>query len=444
MSEQPTLGQRIKAGYTGLRKGLASGGLVAGPSIPSTWPINWFQQGYTAPSNATGGATVEACVSTTARTIASLPWYHVRDLPDGSREILNRSGPSVVMRRPNPYQTASDFKLNLVRQLLFDGNAYWFGDGSTQRDHENIYLLDSRSTMPRLLRSDSDVELFYATGGEAANLASIEGSVMIPQRYVGHARLATGADPLLGVSPIQSAAQSVMANNAIASHFAGFTTNMSRPSGVLSTELNLTKDQMNQLREAWEEQAKGLNSGGVPILANGLKWEQISLSAVDAELIGAWKATNDDIARVFGIPPQIIGNAENSTFNNVSVLMGFWLSTGLGFFISHVENSMNRFFGLDRTGESHIWFDTDVLMRTDFAGMVKALGDSVTKGIHAPNEARRQFGLEAVEGGDMPRVQQQMVPLDWEAPEASEPPPAQETPEVTDDEIDTLLGDDAA
>lgn len=383
------------------------------PSIPSNWPVNWFQRGYPiAPTWGGGNSAVEACVAAYAQTMAQCPIYHYRHETDGSYTIIRDSNIAQIMNKPNDFQTRSDFINNLVYAILYEGNGYWFSTVDP-READRVYMLHPKSTYPQMTEEG---DIFYSTGGQFTEIAGIREAVNIPSRFVGHVRLFTPSHPLLGVSPIQAAAASVAANNAITTHQAAFFENMRRPSGVLTTDMKLNKDQINMLREAWDEQAQKLNAGGVPILSNGLSWEALSITSQDAQLVEAWRMSVEDISRVFRIPKVIINSMENSTFSNVEQLMSFWLSSGLGFMVDAVEQTLKAFFRLP-PNES-IEMDTDVLLRADLEGRVNAYGSAVTKGLMAPNEARQIFRLPPVEGGDEPRVQQQMVPLSWQHPEA--------------------------
>jgi HK97 family phage portal protein len=207
---------------------------------------------------------------------------------------------------------------------------------------------------------------------------------------------------------------SVAANESIVGHQAAFFQNMSRPSGVLSSDMDLTAEQMGQLRKAWEEHSKNLNAGGVPILGGGMKWQSISLNSQDAQLVEAWRMTVEDISRVFRVPPMLINNMENSTFQNSETLMRFWLASGLGFLINHIELAMSAFYDLDDRKEG-VELDQQVLLSADTQAQMEALGTGVTKGLMAPNEGRRRLNLSPVDGGDMPLVQQQMVPVNLAA-----------------------------
>lgn len=399
-------------------------------SIPPSWPIEWFQMGRSPTVISSTCGVVEACVSAYAQTIAQCPIRHYRIDENGVKTVLTNTVAHRLLNKPNSVQTRSDLNLNLVNSILKQGNGYIVGDGDTPRSHTQLTLLDPRSTTVH--RVESGPEFFYGTAGLFAELGDIKGRVMIPNRYVAHFRLFTPNDPLVGVTPVNYAAQSIAANNAITSHQAAFFSNMSRPSGALVTEAKLTAEQATQLRKSWEDQSKGLNSGNVPILTNGLNWQPLSITSQDAELVSAWRMTVEEVSRVFRIPPMLINNMENATFNNAEALMGFWLSSGLGFLISALEQTWMMFFNLPN--DEIIQYDTEVLLRSDLETRIKSYGEGVTKGLYAPNEGRGKLGLPPKPGGDMPRVQQQMIPLDVDPTALSAQPTPSEEPEPEDEE----------
>ena len=350
--------------------------------------MNWFQQGYSPAVFSDTCGTVEACISAYAQTVAQCPVLHYKVDANGVKTRIPNSNVARLLARPNGYQTRSDFLLNLVNSLLKNGNAYFYGDGETPRSHTQLVLLDPRMTEAQRVAQSS--EHFYRTSGEFAEMGDLINPIVIPSRYVGHFRLFTPIDPLKGVTPLSYAAQSIAANNAITSSQATFFSNMSRPSGVLSTEAKLTKEQATVLRESWEEQSKSLNNGGVPVLSNGLEWKPLSITSQDAEMVSAWRMTIEEISRVFRVPPMIINNMENATFNNAEALMSFWLSSGLGFLIGHMEEVFATFFRLPP--DETITLDTTVLMRSDLQTLIKSLGEGVTKGLYSPKVGNWEDG----------------------------------------------------
>ena len=381
-------------------------------ALDSSWDWGWWQQDRK-PRQYGMNATVEACISTLAQTAAMCPIQVLEESEDGSETRIYGTAAERVMQYPNPYETRSLFLVNLIRSVYYNGNAYAVAKRDENNAISELHLMNAAATRAVYDRVTQQV-FYYAS--ERVNQPGFtfdeDEDRIFPQRDVLHFRLWTGTDPLKGESAIQAAASAISANTAIVGHQSSFFNNMTRPAGILSSDSQFTADQMAQLRQAWEKQSKGINSGGVPILGGGLKWQPLSLSNEDSQLVESYGLTTADISRVFRVPLPLINDMTGSTFNNVEALMSFFLSNGLGFLVEHLEMELTRFFRLPPRRKIHC--DTGVLLRMDQKSKVDAYGEGVAKGIFAPNEARRKFGLGPVEGGDQPRVQQQMVPLDME------------------------------
>lgn len=375
---------------------------------------NWWQTG----ANIQYGGDcpmVHACVDAYAQTLASLWAEHYRyDAKTGGKTLITNSALARVLRNPNEYQTRSDFMLNFIKNLLYTGNAYAVAKRNDRYEVTSLHVIPSRSTEPYVDNESQSV--YYALGDNpmAGDITSL-----IPARDVLHVKLYTPRHPLVGVSPIENLASAIAANNAISGHQATFFQNMSRPSGILSTDMQLTRAQMEQLRAAWNEQSRTLNSGGVPVLGNGMKWQELGINSQDAQLIQAFNMTNETIARAFRVPLPMVGHLENATYNNVEQLISSWLSSGLGFLLEHIELGFDKFFGLKENDFCE--FNTEALLRTDFAGRIDGLTKGVQGGLFTPNEARAKEGLPAVENGERPYMQSQMVELGYRPEVQSQP-----------------------
>lgn len=408
---------------------------VTGGSIPASWDTNWWQQGLN-PVGGGGTAALQAGTDAYAQTIATLAPFHYEKDENSTKKTILTSALSRILHRPNAYQTLSDFMLNVVKELYLSGNSYVVGLRNDRNEFSSIHHVPSRGTMPYVDEETGSV--FYSMGNNPL-MGDID--LLIPARDVMHLRLHCPRHPLVGISPIENAAMAIAANAAISSHQANFFNNMSRPSGVLSTELKLNPDQMNQLRIAWESQAKNMASGGIPILSSGIKWEPMSLSAIDAQIVEAFNMTVNDIARALRIPlPLVQLHNEASTYNNVEQMYAQWLSGGLGFLVEHIEQNFSYFFGLPRTQGTE--FDTDSLLRTDFKGKVEGYTKGIQGGLFTPDEARKKFGgLKPVDHGGTVYVQQQMVPLGSNLNDqgAEMEPVAEPAPELDEDSKSLLL-----
>ena len=399
---------------------------ISGGSIPSSWDLNWWQQGKSPVHNGST-AIVQACTDAYAHTIATLTAYHYSLDDNGTKEPIEGTALARLLYKPNSYQTATDFRLNLIKALLLKGNAYVVGFRNARNEFDSIHQLNNAGTMPYI---DEETKAVFYAAGDNPMLGNID--AMIPQRDIMHIRMYTPRHPLVGVSPLENAALSMSANASISAHQANFFNNMSRPSGVLSTEQKLTKDQMLQLRQAWESQAQHMESGGIPILSSGITWEPMSLSSIDSQIVEAFNLTINDVARAFRVPlPLVQQHDQGSTYNNVEQLYAQWLSGGLGFIVEHLEQNFNAFFGLPRKQGTE--FDTASLLRSDFKAKVEGFTKLVQGGVMTPNEARsRMDGLKPVPNGDDAYMQAQMVPLGYVPPEP-EPTPEPE-PEMDEEE----------
>jgi phage portal protein BeeE len=279
-------------------------------------------------------------------------------------------------------------------------------------------------------------EIFYEIGDNpladftAGSVFAGGRNFIVPARDVLHLKLATPRHPLVGETWLASLAvelgQRAAINQSVTTAAA-----TGRPTGLLTTDLTLTAAQVDELRQRWQAQSSTMAQGGAPILTSGLKFQPVSLSAEDAKIIDQLKLNDRAVAAVFGVPPMLVGLTDAGSPKSAEALISEWLASGLGFLIDHIERAFDQFFGLDVVPAGREWteFSTAALLRSLFKERIDGLVRGVQGGIFSPNEARRIEGYPAVEAGDEPRLQQQVVPLSWvEQPPA--PPPAADFPPV--------------
>lgn len=388
-----------------------------------------------------------ACVMANARGL-SLCWptHHEIDT-NGRHRVLRDSWVARLFRNPNAYETWPQFMLNVVAEMLFTGESAALIVEDNRFVPVALHRIGQGAWTPYI--DPESKEIFYgvANHGNPAIPGDLE--MMIPARRIIHFRAHTPRHPLIGESPISAAALALGINVSLAKSQEAFFTRMRRPSGILSTDLELRPEQLRQLRDAFDEQAKLWNSGGMPILASGLKFQPLSISSQDSELIQAQRMSIEDVCRVFGVPPPIVADLSHATLQNAEQLAHHWLAIGLGSLIENVERSLDKAFRLP--ADQYIELDTTALLRTDFVARIEGLSKAVQGGIMAPNEAREREGLSPVEGGDMAFLQAQMTPINLlqqlaaasvatrlqpePEPAPAEPEPEPEEPE--EPEVDT-------
>lgn len=372
--------------------------------------LNWWQLGFD-PVDSSRSAMVEACVSAYSQTVSMCAGDHWRMNDKGGRTRVTTSAASRILRKPNDYQSMSDFMLNATRQLYLTGNTYALALRNDRFEINELHLMDPRQSTPVLAATG---DIFYSLSGNHIIDRRIGASpLLVPARDVLHIRLHCSHKspvPLIGETPLTSALDDIMASTAMTRQQIRFYQNEARPSAVLQTDLTLAKEQVTMLRDRWNEQSKGMAQGGTPILTHGLKvapWQALSK---DARVAEGMKMSSERIALAFRVPVQILG-LSGAPVTSTEPLMQQWISTGLGFALNQIEEAFGLLFGMRGQPEEYVEFGTDALLRSAMKDRIESLARAVQGGIYAPNEARAEMGKDAVRFGDEPRVQAQVVPL---------------------------------
>jgi HK97 family phage portal protein len=408
---------------------------------------NWWQSGHNLQPFGERRAMVEACVSAYSQAVPMCPGNHWRTLDNGGRERVVNSALTRILRQPNDYQSISDFLLNLTRRLYERGESFAVAERNARFEITALHLM--RDGWPSI--SPEDGSISYSLSGNEVASARLDLTMAVPARDVLHVRLHTPRHPLRGESPILSAALDLAMSGAAMNQQVAFYLNQARPSFTLQTDQNMTQEQIEGTRARWAEVTQGENAGLTAVLTNGLKANSITTSAVDAQLAEMLKMTDQNIALAFRVPLQILGIG-GPTYASTELLMQSWIAESLGFTLNHIEEAIGNLFGLKGQPDEYLEFDTKALLRSAYRERIEALARGVISGIYSPDEARASEDLPAVEGGhgEMPRVQQQVVPLSYgtdmkpPSPTLPAPPPADTTPSPDGTDGNADAGDDTA
>lgn len=405
---------------------------VTGGWLPEGSAINWWQTGADVLSGGQSSM-VQACVSAYAETVAMCPGNHWAWTAEGGRKRVTNSALVRILKRPNDYLSISDFLMNAVGQLYREGNAYALIIRNNRYEPTELHLMDSRRCAAQLAVTGA---IFYHLGGNPIVEARYGTHMIVPARDVLHLRLQTPRHPLVGETPLVAAALELAAGNAALQQQVNFFLNQSRPSFILTSDQVLTREQTLMLRESWNEQAKGLNRGGTPILSAGLKAQAIGTTNDDSQLTDILKLSDEAIARVFRVPMQVFGSSEGTPYASTEALMQSWRAGGLGFLLNHIEEAIGNLFKLSGQPDEYLEFDTSALLRSAFKERVEGWVNGVRGGVFDRNAARADFEMAPVKYGDEPWVQQQDIPLSVAGEVASKPAPVPPPAPVEDPEPD--------
>ncbi len=409
-------------------------------TIPKSYPWNWWQKDMPLPSISmrTFGP-IYTCRAIISQDLSRIPIEHFRDEGNNNHVKVTNKATARLFRKPNKYQTRSDLILYLMDSLLGDGNAYAIVGGRNERNEiTSLYPINPKMIWP-FIEPESG-EYFYRIGQDATTeiAAWNPADVWLPPRDVLHIRLFTPVNPLIGESPLVAATLPATVGQQINTHNASFFGNMSRPSGVLRHPGRLKESALERIKQRFMELTQHNATGEPVVLAEGMDWSQLQMTAVDADVAAFYRLSERQIFQIFRVPAFLGGDMEQATLTNVESLTRFYLQSCLGFYVDHLEEALTLFF--DLPPNERIVFDLETaLLRGDLKERMEAYGKGIQNAVLTPDEARAKEKLPPVEYGDKARAQQQLVPLSYGAnlqpptpggaSPASEPEPSAEDPD---------------
>ena len=351
-------------------------------------------------------AAVQAAISKYTDALIAMPLGHLRELPTGGYERLKTSAFVRWSRSPTSWQLLAEWLSEGNRSLLETGNAVAY----LVRNDRNEVIETPWATNWSVHVDQESGAIFYALQMPKQS-GAWDDSRLIPARDVLHLRVNVDGrrDPLRGRSPLQWCASALATSSTLSAFLVSYLNNRASPSYALTTDMTLNAAQMAQLRAAWDEQSRMINSGRTPILGNGLKPVTLGAAPGDALLVETFNLTVEDIARAFSLPKSFLGIDE--TASNSANLIREWMALGLGSHVELWEQALERVFRL--SSDEHIEFDATVLLRLDPQAEASRLKELVTGSILSADEARAVLSLPPVEQGfgTVPMAQQQMIPL---------------------------------
>lgn len=354
---------------------------------------------------------VYACVTLIASDVGKLrPKLVVADENDIWSETSSPAF-SPVLRKPNRFQNHIQYKEWYITSKLLRGNSYVL----KQRDRRGVvvalYPLDPcRVTV--LVSPDGSI--FYRLSAD--NLSGIEdGSVELPASEVIHDRMNCLFHPLCGVSPLFAAGLAASEGLRIQNNAATFFANNSQPGGILSAPGAISDSTAARLKQYWNDNFTGENSGNIAVVGDGLKFEAMRSNAVDSQMIEQLRWTAEVVCSCFRVPTHKVGVGPTPGANNVEALDQQYYSQCLQVLIEEFELCHDEGLGLDVAIEGRrmgVELDLDGLLRMDTQTMVSTLGDGVNRGLMTPNEARKKLNSKPLVGGDTIYLQQQQYSIE--------------------------------
>lgn len=412
------------------RKNLAQvpGGNAGWTSIMEPFTGAWQRNVEWNAESVLAYSTVNSCITLISNDIAKLGLKLIKRDANGIWVETEKPGFSDVLAKPNRVQNRVQFYQHWVASKLAHGNVYVLKERDQRGRVVALHILDPARV--RVMVSEIG-DVFYELSRDDLSGLSQE-NVTVPASEIIHDRMNTLHHPLIGTSPIYACGLAATQGLRIQNNSAAFYGNGARPSGILSAPGEIKPETAQRLKDNWESNYSGANSGKVAVLGDGLAYQPMMMTAVDSQMIETLKWTAETVANCFHVPYYKVGGPPPS-YNNIQALNTQYYGDCLQVLIESIEICLDE--GLELPDRHGTEFNLDDLMRMDTATMVTAEAEAVAAGIKSPDEARRRMNLKPVEGGDTPYLQQQNYSLaalaerDRQGPLVAQPVAAPEPPE---------------
>lgn len=350
-----------------------------------------------------------ACRTLIASDIAKLRVRLVQQNGDIWQEATSAAF-SPVLRKPNNFQNRIQFFESWVLSKLQRGNTYILKGRDNRGVVTALYPLHPDRVTP--LVSD-DGQVFYQLMKD--NLAGLEEPLaVVPAREIIHDRFNCLYHPLVGIPPVYASALASTLGTYIQRTTARSARNGVRLGGILVAPGKINPEDAKRLKETWESKYSGPEGAGkIAVLGDGMKFEALTMTSEEAQLIEQLKYTAEIVCAAYHVPPYKIGGTM-PTYANIQSLNVEYYSQCLQKHIEDIELCLDEGLGIGEGVNVNgqvlgTEFDVPNLLRMDSATQMDVLDKG--KNYFSPNEGRAQIGLPPKPGGDDVYRQQQEFSL---------------------------------
>jgi HK97 family phage portal protein len=344
---------------------------------------------------------VYACVRILSETIASLPLHTYQKTDKGKEKAVDHPLYHLLHDEPNPEMTSFVFRETLMGHLLLWGNAY------------AQVIRDGRGKVMALYPLMPDkMTVHRSEGGELYYSYSKEGQEHILRSFEVLHIPGLGFDGLLGHSPIAMAKNAIGMAIATEEYGANFFNNGANPGGVLEHP-GILKDP-ERVRKSWNSVYAGSgNAHKVAVLEEGMSFKPIGIPPEQAQFLQTRKFQLNEIARIFRVPPHMIGDLEKSSFSNIEQQSLEFVKYTLTPWLSRWEMAMKK--SLLSPSEKKDYFikhNVEGLLRGDYKTRMEGYSIGIQNGFLSPNDVRELEDLNTIEHGDVYAVNGNMLKLE--------------------------------
>lgn len=346
---------------------------------------------------------VWACVKLIAEALSTMPINFYKINSNGVKTPYpDHPLARLFATKPNKLQTKQEYFETIAFQLVMLGNDYSLISRNGQGDIVSLYPLMTQQMEVDLTLS-GDVVYKYQSG---TSYNQYNDSTVWHNRLFGNG--------IVGLSPLAYARNSIAIGQSAEASVTNIYKNGGKPSGLLTIDQVIKPEQRDQIKKNFDSLTNGTESR-LFVLEAGMKFQQVSLSPQDIELLASRKFQIEDICRFYGVPSVLVNDTSATTAwgSGIQQIVSGFYKLGLRPYIERYESSINnRLLKVEERGAVCCEFDYESLLKLDYSERVKAQKEAVTGGLKTPNECRAMEGDAPKPGGDSLYMQQQMTPLD--------------------------------
>lgn len=356
---------------------------------------------------------VYACVRILAEAVASLPLHVYEYQDDGGKKLVHDHPLYYLLHdEPNPEMTSFVFRETLMSHLLIWGNAYAqiIRDGAGRV--LGLYpLLPDKMEVQR--DDKGNIYYVYSRNSDENPTFKEYGNIKLKAEDVLHIP-GLGFDGLIGYSPIAMAKNAVGMTLACEEYGASFFANGANPGGVLEHP-GVLKDP-SKVRESWNSVYRGVsNAHKIAVLEEGMKYQQIGIPPEEAQFLETRKFQINEIARLYRIPPHMVGDLDKSSFSNIEQQSLEFVKYTLDPWVIRWEQSLQRLLLLPgEKGKYFIKLNVDGLLRGDYQSRMNGYAVGRQNGWFSANDIREMENMNPIpdeEGGNLYLINGAMTKL---------------------------------
>jgi HK97 family phage portal protein len=302
-----------------------------------------------------------------------------------------RPTPDWVLR-PDVELLRSEHYQQLLVSLLLDGNSFTrvFRDG--RGDVANLVVLDP--TKVEIMRNPNGEIVYRYDGGRGGD---------IPSRDMLHITEIKRPGQLRGVSRVEELKDAIGLSAALQSFASRFFGQGAVTSGIIEVPGQLTSEQAKNLVDSFDSKHSGYRKSHRPgLLSAGAKYVKTGVAPDEAQMLESRKLAIEEMARIFRVPPAMIGVTTPGAMSYSSVeqnSINFVIHT-LRPYLVKIEDAYSRLL----PGGAFIKFNVDGLLRGDYTTRVQGYSTGLQAGFYSVDDVRRLEDLAPVDGGEVYRV----------------------------------------